>query len=201
MLAGCGVVTPSAEQDARAINQRQAHIAAVSTETVLLQQEQAAEAKGTQVAADATSSALAAPGRATATAEADAANRDSLATLTTARATATVTAAQIAANAESTRTVQNAINTQKLADAQAQAANAAAAQDQAWLDRCVAAVQITIINDATTIASQTATVDEARAAALKDKSWQFEAIHDASESLRTCRQCGNHPAATPTAKS
>ena len=108
---------------------------------------------------------------------------------TTVQATATVAAAEVIANAEATRTVRNAEDQAHLADEQAQAARDAAAQPQAWLERCVPAVQVTAPYEATLIANSTSTVDQAKTMAGQNGPYHPDgAIHDSAAALTACNK-------------
>lgn len=188
----------SVDSDAQTIVARQNHIQAVQTDIALIQYEQTVETSATQVAAGATATALAAPIVATATAQAQTAEQASVATLTVAGATATAqavearrvaiataAAAGATATAQTVQAGQDALATAAVVNAQAQKAAAA----RSWLDRCIAAVGVTDLQNAVHVATITDTIEKARATAGENQYFQSRGrITDPAAAAAACQK-------------
>jgi hypothetical protein len=173
----------SAEQEARAITDRQAQIGAVQTQTALMQEQQGVEAQATQVAANATAAAQAGPARGTATALAQQAQTDALATRAVLLATATVAAAEVGAEAEATRIVAVSAAQAAVEATQTVTVQQAGASRAAWIQRRdAAALYVFTCAKAADIASATDSIQAAITSAQKQ------------QDLTQIRTCSDTPA-------
>jgi hypothetical protein len=118
---------------------------------------------------------------------------DALATQSVVQATATVARAEQAAQAQATQqasaasTAQAASATQTASTQLLQQQSAQTAQ--AWLDICTAAVQITAMYEATLIATQTASIEDAQKMAHQSGHYNpYGAIHDGSAAISACQK-------------